>query len=264
MRGRVVNASLVAIRADHPFLRLLAVAAASGLILSTAGAFDTEAASFAPRLTYWVAIAGVSIAALELLHQRLARLVPQAPPLLLRVIGWAVLALPLNMLAVLSCKLLFGGWPSLGGFLLLLPGMASILAALQFVLTSFARTAPMAVPALPVPPPEPACGDELRLRLPLPLRSARIAALEAQDHYVRAYTSAGQALVRGRLRDLIEIMEEEGVQPHRSWWVARSAIVSMRRENGRTMIVLEGGQQVPVSRSARSAMGPLFGPAELS
>ncbi len=259
-----MNASLVAIRADHPFLRLLAIAFASGLILSTAGAFDTEAAAFGPRLAYWIAIAGVSIAALELLHQRLTRHVPQAPPLLLRLIGWAVLALPLNMLAVLSCKLLFGGWPSLGGFLLLLPGTASILAALQFVLTSFARAAPVAAPAPSVLSPEPAGGDELRLRLPLPLRSARIVALEAQDHYVRAYTSAGQALVRGRLRDLIEMMEEEGIQPHRSWWVARSAIASMRRENGRTMIVLDGGQQVPVSRSARSALGPLFEPADLS
>lgn len=251
-----MNASLTALNADHPLLRLGSIALAGGLVLSTAGAFDTEAVRFTPRLAYWLALAAISVVALELLHQRLVRYVPQAPQLLLRVIGWAVLALPLNMLAVLSCKLLFGGWPSLGGFMLLLPGMASILGALQFAVATFARPQPAPMPVPPdAAPPAP---SGLSVRLPLPLQSARIVALEAQDHYVRVHTSAGSALVRARLRDTVLLMEEEGVQPHRSWWVARSAIASMRREDERVVMVLVGGQQVPVSRSARSALGPLF------
>jgi hypothetical protein len=251
-----VNETVLNGRLAHPLVRLAATALAAGLLLSTAGAFDTEAAAFGPRLLYWLAIAAIGIVALEVLHRLLARQVPAGPELLLRLVGWAVLALPLNMVAVLSCKLLFGGWPSMGGFLLLLPGMAAILAALQFVLASFRPPAAAARAAAP----DPAAG--LAEFLPLPLRHAPILALEAQDHYVRVHTVAGHALIRLRLRDAVALVGADGVQPHRSWWVARSAISSLRREHDRIVILLSTGQQVPVSRSARPLLGPLFDGAQ--
>jgi hypothetical protein len=145
-------------------VRLAAIALASALLLSTAGAFDTEAVRFMPRLAYGWRWRRSAWPHSSCLHQRLVRFVPQGPHFLLRVIGWSILALPLNMVAVLSCKLLFGGSPSLGGFLLLLPGMASILAALQFAVATFARLqpAPVPAPADATPPPG------LRVGLPYP------------------------------------------------------------------------------------------------
>jgi hypothetical protein len=259
-----VNGTATAFRFDHPLLRLTAVAVAAGLVLSTAGAFDTEASPFGARTFYWLAIAALSIAALEGFHRLASRHVPAGQALLLRLIGWVVLVLPLNMVAVLSCKLLFGGTPSLGGFMVLLPGMAAILAALQFVLIT------MAQPAAPrrgfvqesAAPPASARGtaETLRHVLPQTIAGAAIVALEAHDHYVKVHSARGHALVRMRLRDAIDALGADGVQPHRSWWVAREAIAGVQRESGRPVLVLETGQRVPVSRSARAEVAALAAP----
>jgi len=236
-------------------MRLAAAMLATGLLLSSAGAFDTESASFGPRLVYWIAIAALSVAALEGLHCWLRRRVPAGHEIALRLLGWALLVLPLNMIAVLSCKLLFGGSPSLGGFLLLLPGMSAILAALQFMLASLRSGDPGAASVQMKPDRR---AETVADRLPLFMNDASIFALEAQDHYVRVYSSAGQALVRMRLRDAVLLMDEEGLRPHRSWWVARSAVTAFQREEDRSVLVLVDGLRVPVSRAVRGQLGPFF------
>ena len=40
----------------------------------------------------------------------------------------------------------------------------------------------------------------------------------------------------------------EGRRVHRSWWVARAAVVGVRRGDGRAMLTLAGGPSAPVSR----------------
>ncbi len=243
---------------DRPDLRtlarLLAVTGFSGLLLSTAGAFDTEAARFWPRLGYWMCIAAVSIVTLEGAHRLLAARLHRASEWRLRASGLVLLVLPLTAIAVLGCKLLFGGWPSIGGFGHLLPGMTVILTSLQFVLVAFASSeATEACVDMRQP-------EALAELLPLPLRGARLDALEAEDHYVRVHTSAGQALIRMRFSDAVAaVSARQGVQPHRSWWVAQESVVAMRSEGGRAVLTLVGGQQVPVSRRARPLLGPLFG-----
>jgi hypothetical protein len=74
--------------------------------------------------------------------------------------------------------------------------------------------------------------------------------LEMQDHYVNVHCSSGTDLLLLRLRDAIEEADGvEGLQVHRSWWVARSAVRQVRREGARLMLRLENGIDVPVSRS---------------
>jgi DNA-binding LytR/AlgR family response regulator len=41
----------------------------------------------------------------------------------------------------------------------------------------------------------------------------------------------------------------EGAQVHRSWWVARDAITDAKRGDGRALLTLKDGAQVPVSRT---------------
>ncbi|HEX8643908.1 MAG TPA: LytTR family DNA-binding domain-containing protein [Allosphingosinicella sp.] len=235
--------------------RLTALACLFGAFLSISGALDTEAAAQLPRLAYWLFIALVSGAALQCGHGLLRRGFAQIGEAPLRAAGFALLLLPLTLLAVLSCKLLFGGRPSVGGFTLLLPGMASILAALQLVLALFAgerdeAPAPSATPQMPPPAPGP-----FAEALPLPLRCAVIEALEAEDHYVRVHTAAGSALVRMRFRDaLASLGDRPGLRPHRSWWVAEGAILALGKRN----ILLGCGIEVPVSRRARAQLGPAF------
>ena len=52
-----------------------------------------------------------------------------------------------------------------------------------------------------------------------------------------------------RLSDAVAELEGlEGAQVHRSWWVARDAVRGVKRGDGRAVLTLEGGIEVPVSR----------------
>jgi DNA-binding LytR/AlgR family response regulator len=92
-------------------------------------------------------------------------------------------------------------------------------------------------------------------RLPLKLRAATLYAVEAEDHYIRLHTSAGSDLVLLRFSDaLAELQGIEGAQVHRSWWVARDAVSSSRRVDGRLVLVLRNGTETPVSRTFTRAL----------
>ena len=60
----------------------------------------------------------------------------------------------------------------------------------------------------------------------MPPRVGReLLALQMEDHYVRAHTEHGSALILMSLKEAIaELGDAEGMQVHRSWWVARGAV----------------------------------------
>jgi DNA-binding LytR/AlgR family response regulator len=92
-------------------------------------------------------------------------------------------------------------------------------------------------------------------RLPVRLRHARLIAIEAEDHYLRVHTDAGSDLVLMRLSDaLAELDGVSGARTHRSWWVARDAVVDVVNSNGRTTLTLKGEIAAPVSRSSRATL----------
>jgi hypothetical protein len=92
-------------------------------------------------------------------------------------------------------------------------------------------------------------------RLPPGLRGAEVWAVEAEDHYLRVHTSQGQDLMLVRLSDAVAELEGiEGAQVHRSWWVARDAIIDVRRGNGRATLKLKGDVEAPVSRTYARAL----------
>lgn len=86
-------------------------------------------------------------------------------------------------------------------------------------------------------------------RVPMEKRG-KLLALSAEDHYVRVITDKGDALVLIRLRDAIgEVGATEGLQIHRSHWVAKAAIAAARRVADRAEITLCTGDTLSVSRS---------------
>jgi hypothetical protein len=86
-------------------------------------------------------------------------------------------------------------------------------------------------------------------RLPHRLRGAAILAVQGEDHFVRVHTVLGEHLVWMRLGNALEeVAGLDGMQTHRSWWVARSAVTGVRRGNGRATLTLSNGLQAPVSR----------------
>jgi hypothetical protein len=87
-------------------------------------------------------------------------------------------------------------------------------------------------------------------RLPPRLRGGDLYAVEAHDHYLRLHTSLGTDLILMRLGDAVSELEGiEGARTHRSWWVAKSAVLEARRADGRAVLVLKSGAAAPVSRS---------------
>lgn len=75
--------------------------------------------------------------------------------------------------------------------------------------------------------------------------------LSMEDHYVRLHTVRGSALV---LMSLSQALEEvgglEGLQVHRSWWVARRAVEGVIEDGRNLRIRLKGGIEAPVSRAS--------------
>jgi DNA-binding LytR/AlgR family response regulator len=76
-----------------------------------------------------------------------------------------------------------------------------------------------------------------------------------EDHYVRAHTVAGSDLILISLNQAVAELEGlEGLQVHRSWWVARSAVVKVDRDGRSVRLKLRNGVTAPVSRRAVAAL----------
>ncbi len=98
-------------------------------------------------------------------------------------------------------------------------------------------------------------GATLLDRLPSAHKSATLLALMAEDHYLRVFTASGDVLIRMRLSDALKAVDGiDGAQTHRSWWVARGAVSSVEREEGRPVLVLSNALRAPVSRSRIAAL----------
>jgi len=103
--------------------------------------------------------------------------------------------------------------------------------------------------------PLPDADAAFRQRLSAKRRTARLLALEAEDHYVRVHTDAGVELVTVRFADaLAELSQAHGFQTHRSWWVAADAIENARWRRGAGDLRLVGDLVVPVSRTYAPAL----------
>ncbi len=90
-------------------------------------------------------------------------------------------------------------------------------------------------------------------RLPVKFRTAELHAVSSEDHYLRVHTSLGEELILMRLADAVrELAKADGLQVHRSWWVAKQGVQDEKRVDGRSLLVLPSGTEVPVSRSYRA------------
>jgi len=92
-------------------------------------------------------------------------------------------------------------------------------------------------------------------RLPVKYRTSRLYAVSAEDHYLRVHTSLGEELILMRLADALrELAGADGLQTHRSWWVARQGVADAQREDGKQTLILHSGAHAAVSRTYMSAV----------
>lgn len=112
--------------------------------------------------------------------------------------------------------------------------------------------------ALVVPSPTPcerSLPPLLAEKLPPRLRQGRLLAIEAEDHYLRIHTDVGSDLLLMRMVDACALLADaSGARVHRSWWVARSAVLASEQQAGRMTLTLITGVQVPVSRSMQAQL----------
>ena len=72
-----------------------------------------------------------------------------------------------------------------------------------------------------------------------------------EDHYVRVHAHAGSRLVQATLSQAIAALGgREGLQVHRSWWVASRAVVRAEAHGRNLRLRLANGVVAPVARSA--------------
>lgn len=72
--------------------------------------------------------------------------------------------------------------------------------------------------------------------------------LQMEDHYVRIHRRGGARLELLTLSDAIRPYGTDGLQVHRSWWVATSAIEAVERHGRNLRLRLVGGLSAPVAR----------------
>jgi DNA-binding LytR/AlgR family response regulator len=77
--------------------------------------------------------------------------------------------------------------------------------------------------------------------------------LMSELHYLRVVTTRGSALILYTLRDaILELSHTDGLQPHRSYWVASAHVRGLHRRGNAWRLELDCGELVPVSRRKQS------------
>ena len=96
----------------------------------------------------------------------------------------------------------------------------------------------------------------------LPETLADVLVAEAQEHYLILQTEAGRrAIVYGRFQDAVARLDAcaQGLQVHRSYWVADAAVTALESSRKGIRVLVRGGKQVPVSRTFARAVVARFG-----
>lgn len=215
-------------------------------VLSTiAGPFGThDALAPGPRLIYWAGVIALSVFGSALvLHAA------KGAPVWKHIALWGGFVVALSALIHALNSWIFTEWRGAGQLLYL----SVIIAVTVLVLhggVALARYVFIPQAEGPVRDPEAAF---LR-HLPLDRRGPLIR-IEAQDHYLNVVTQKGSALVLLRLQDAVAALQAaDGLQVHRSHWVATNAVAQHRRVQGRDFLLLKSGEEIPVSRSFRPAV----------
>ena len=80
--------------------------------------------------------------------------------------------------------------------------------------------------------------------------NGRILYIQADDHYLHVKTDQGKGLSLHRMSDAVDdLTNADGLQVHRSWWVARDAVAEISKEGRRRTITAIDGTAIPVGRS---------------
>ncbi|MEO0357929.1 MAG: LytTR family DNA-binding domain-containing protein [Pseudomonadota bacterium] len=222
-----------------------------GLVLALSGAFETNTAMRPlPRVVYWIAIVVVTFAVgsfLTTLGQywlaALNRWVRVA--VLGTVNGLAVFAIVFGVNTAIFGPV-YDTWAMLLGFLGTVIAITTLVTLVLDLAINQTQTAPDLTPD---PAIDTAQTPRLLDRIAFDERGPLVS-ISVEDHYVRIRTTKGEAMVLMRLSDAMrETGPTQGLQVHRSHWVALDHVHSASRTSSGAVLTLSTGPDIPVSRS---------------
>ena len=219
--------------------------AAIGVVMAFLGPFGSAERTLPERLLYWqVCMVGGGLIGVAI----------DAPVRRLAAHFWLRLAIVSVAMTPGVVLLVAGANHWLAGMRLTWPNVLApwfqvfVVCFAAMLVRQLVWTAPAPPVAVSVEPPDPL--EAFRRR-----RAAGLIAVEAEDHYLRVHTDAGEELITARFGDaLSELAAAPGFQTHRSWWVAADAIDEVKWSRGRGEARLKCGLVVPVSRSQAPAL----------
>lgn len=227
-----------------------AALAVIALMIGAIGPFGSyESMALPGRLAYW----GAMVVSTFLTGYACATFIqhaigPRLPELGARIVSGLVAGVPVAFVAAGINLAVFGPQADSIGLPTLLAYCPPITLAVTLLLGMIetALSGSEEKEGVPAPPP-------ILDRLPLP-RRGRLIALSVSDHYVEVVTDKGRSMVLMRLADAIaETRGTQGLQVHRSHWVALDAVRRVVRRGGRPVIELETGDEIPISRTHQQA-----------
>lgn len=240
------------------FVRPVATGVVSGVILALLAPYQTGAIFDATeRYIFWIwsSVAGaLLLTAFDRVATALGREHGVARPLSASL-GVLAAAVPITLIVYASAPAIDDGTRLLP-FWSLFPSVLIICIPLQIVLLLLARTMPRHTPS---PDLHPVAAPRSPLFDKVPARLGRdLLCLKTEDHYLRVYTAAGDALILMSMSDAeASLGQAAGQRVHRSWWVARKAVISAIMTDNAVRLTLTNGLEVPVSRSRRQSLRDL-------
>lgn len=230
--------------------RLWITFAAIVLLFAMTGPFGTYVRlDFIPRLGYWLVVqSGAWLIALFCISASVALLEDRIRSLNGRVTAGAAFAsIPISIFVMATNQFLFG-------LPFNLPELARNVVFSVPIAVAFGLITRLAVSASLSGEPvaddnEAAPSVPLLRRLPVEKRGPLLR-ISVQDHYTEIVTSRGSHLVLMRFADALdELGTEQGRQVHRSHWVANTAVVRLKRNDGKLTVITRDEAEIPVSRT---------------
>lgn len=243
-------------------LRLGMTSVALGIVFAWFGVYQTSEFPFPERVAYWTLLMAVGATASMIVNPLVFnRWLPGAHPAVQIAVVSALISVPVTLGLVVFEAASDGtlappAWWWLQYFYVIVLSAILTAGAWGVELLRARKTAPPVQAAASTTDVSPALlSSAFADRLPAKFRAAELHAVSAEDHYLRVHTSAGETMILMRLADAIrELGALEGMQTHRSWWVARQGLADTARGDGKVTLKLKSGAEAPVSRTYLKAV----------
>ena len=234
-------------RIASDIIRFCAIVVGLGLVFAWLGVYNTGDLPFYQSFIFWTSTMAVGAGTSVLIAPVIwgPRFETLAAPFKIAIAA-AIISVPVTLTLVLFFS--YSAW-SVSHLIM----QYSYVLVISLIVTTGAYVRQVMIDQGEVAPSDESPVQTFLERLPVKFRTADLHAISSEDHYLRVHTSLGEELILMRLADAVrELNGADGLQVHRSWWVAKSGVTEEKRVDGRSLLVLPSGTEVPVSRSFRT------------